>query len=250
MAVEDTAPGDRAGLKESVAALSRFVVSEKSLSESLTRVAELSLRAVYGADGAGVTWVEMGEPTTVTAAGDFARRIDEIQYALDEGPCLQAYQTQQAVLVDDLRHDQRWPRFAPPALEYGLRGVVAVPLAVRGTRLGALNIYALQEGMLDESATATATLFAEHAAIVLANADAFSRAKSEAANLEQALTSRAVIDTAKGIVMARRHCDAEAAFEHLRTLSQAQNRKLREVAQELVDGVASDVGHHADPAAP
>jgi GAF domain-containing protein len=135
-------------------------------------------------------------------------------------------------------------------LDYGLRGVVAVPLTVHGARLGALNIYALQEGMLDESATATATLFAEHAAIVLANAEAFSRAKSEAANLEQALTSRAVIDMAKGIVMARRHCDSEAAFDHLRDLSQTQNRKLREVAQELVDGVAGDVGDRAQLAAP
>lgn len=246
MTAEHGSPGAGAGLEESVAALGRFVVSEKSLSESLMRVAELSLRAVYGADGAGLTWVEKGRPTTVTAAGDFVRRIDEIQYALAEGPCLQAHETQQAVLVDDLRHDPRWPRFTPAALDYGLRGVVAVPLAVRGTRLGALNVYALQEGMLDEAATATATLFAEHASIVLANAEAFSRAKLEAANLEHALTSRAEIDMAKGIVMARRHCDAEEAFDHLRTLSQAQNRKLREVAQELVDGTPGDVGHHAD----
>lgn len=249
MAAEHDSPDDGVGLEESVAALGRFVVSEKSLSESLMRVAELSLRAVYGADGAGVTWVGMGEPTTGTAAGDFVRRIDEIQYALAEGPCLQAHETQQVVLVDDLRHDMRWPRFTPAALNYGLRGVVAVPLSVRGARLGALNIYALQEGMFDESAAATATLFAEHAAIVLANAEAFSRAKLEAANLEQALTSRAVIDMAKGIVMARHHCDSEEAFDHLRTLSQAQNRKLREVAQELVDGVQGDVGHHADLAA-
>ena len=69
------------------------MVSEQSLQESLQRVAELSSRAVYGADGAGVTWVVAGKPTTVTAAGDFVRRIDEIQYALDEGPCLQAYRT-------------------------------------------------------------------------------------------------------------------------------------------------------------
>ncbi|MBD8868875.1 GAF and ANTAR domain-containing protein [Nocardioides donggukensis] len=249
MAVDDGSPGDGAGLAESVAALGRFVVSEQSLSESLMRVAELSLRAVYGADGAGVTWVEKGEPTTVTAAGDFVRRIDEIQYALDEGPCLEAHATQQVVTVDDLRLERRWPRFTPAALDYGLRGVVAAPLAVRGTRLGALNIYALQEGLLDEAAAATATLFAEHAAVVLANAEAFSRAKSEAVTLGHALTSRAVIDMAKGIVMARRHCGSQEAFDHLRQLSQDQNRKLRDVAQDLVDEVAGETGHRADPAA-
>lgn len=101
-------------LSESLTALGQFVLSEQSLQESLQRVAELSVRAVYGADGAGVTWVAARKPTTVTAAGDFVRRIDEIQYTLDEGPCLQAYDTQQVVLVDDLATEHRWPRFTPP----------------------------------------------------------------------------------------------------------------------------------------
>ena len=88
-------------LAASLTALGQFVVSEQSLQESLQRVAELSARSVYGADGAGVTWVVAGAPTTVTAAGDFVRRIDEIQYTLDEGPCLDAYRTQQSVLIEN-----------------------------------------------------------------------------------------------------------------------------------------------------
>ncbi len=100
-------------LSASLTALGQFVVSEQSLQESLQRVAELSMRAVYGADGAGVTWVVARKPTTVIAAGDFVRRIDEIQYSLDEGPCLHAFDSQQTVLVEDLAHEQRWPRFTP-----------------------------------------------------------------------------------------------------------------------------------------
>ena len=225
------------GLSESLAALGQFVVSEQSLQESLKRVAELSVRAVYGADGAGVTWVVARRPTTVIAAGDFVRRIDEIQYSLDEGPCLYAFETQQPVLVEDLEHEQRWPRFTPAALGHGLRSVVAAPLTVAGNRLGALNIYALQSGVFDEAAEKTAILFAEQAAVVLANAEAFTRAQNAAINLGEALTSRAVIDMAKGIVMAREHCNPDEAFDLLRAASQAEHRKLRDIAQEMVDGV-------------
>jgi hypothetical protein len=95
----DVGGEDQSGLSESLTALGQFVLSEQSLQESLQRVAELSVRAVYGADGAGVTWVVAGRPTTVTAAGDLVRRIDEIQYSLDEGPCLSAFATQEMVLV-------------------------------------------------------------------------------------------------------------------------------------------------------
>ncbi|WP_248581839.1 GAF and ANTAR domain-containing protein [Nocardioides sp. InS609-2] len=221
-------------LTASLAALGQFVVSEQSLHESLQRVAELSVRVVYGADGAGVTWVVTGKPSTVTVAGDFVRRIDEIQYALDEGPCLQAFRTQQLVLIESLELEKRWPRFTAAALGHGLRGVVAVPLTAHGAQLGALNIYALQAWAFDEASAGTAALFGEQAAIVLANAEAFTRARTAAVNLREALTSRAVIDMAKGIVMAQRGCDPDEAFDHLRQLSQTQHRKLRD-ASDLVD---------------
>lgn len=225
-------------LSESLSALGQFVLSEQSLAESLQRVAELSVRAIYGADGAGVTWVVAGRPTTVTAAGDFVRRIDEIQYTLAEGPCLDAHRTQLMVLSGDLAEETRWPRFTPAALGHGLRGLVAAPLTVHGAHLGALNVYALQAGVLDEVSVDTAALFAEQASVVLANADAFTRAQNTALNLGEALTSRAVIDMAKGIIMAREYCTPEQAFDRLRQMSQTSHRKVRDIAQELVDSVA------------
>lgn len=225
------------GLSASLMALGRFVLSEQSLSESLQRVAELSVRAVYGADGAGVTWVVAGRPATVIAAGDFVRRIDEIQYTLAEGPCLEAHDTQQLVLCENLEGDDRWPRFTPAALGHGLRALIAVPLAVRGRPLGALNVYALQPWVLDEGAAETAQLFGEQASVVLANADAFTRAQQTAVSLGDALTSRAVIDMAKGIIMAREGCDPDTAFNRLKAMSQDSQRKLRDIAQSVVDDV-------------
>lgn len=237
--MDDSSPErrERADLARSLTALGQFVLSEQSLQESLQRVAELSVRAVHGCDGAGVTWVMEGRPTTVTAAGDFVRRIDEIQYSLNEGPCLQAYESQDLVLTEDLEDEQRWPRFTAAALQHGLRGLVAAPLTVRGSRLGALNVYALRARVFDESTVETAALFAEQASIVLANAEAFTRAQATAISLEQALTSRSVIDMAKGIAMAREACGPAEAFDVLRQMSQTQHRKLREIARELIDQV-------------
>ena len=82
-------------------------------------------------------------------------------------------------------------------------------------------------------------LFAAQAAIVLANAEAFTRSQAAAMNLGEALTSRAMIDMAKGIVMGERKCGPDEAFEHLRRLSQTEHRKLRDVAQDLIDQVAA-----------
>jgi GAF domain-containing protein len=227
-------------LASSLAELGQFVVSEKSLRQTLQRVAELTVRAVYGADGAGVTWMVGPKPATITAAGEFVRRIDEIQYTLGEGPCLQAYAEQEPVLIGDLAEQgpSRWPRFTPAALGHGVGGVVAAPLTVRGSRLGALNIYALQAGVFDAESAGTATVFAEHAAVVLANAEAFTRAEQAAINLGEALTSRAVIDMAKGIIMARTGCTPAQAFDQLRVISQTSDRKLRDVAADLVAEVS------------
>ncbi len=221
-------------LGESLAALSHFVITEQTLQESLRRVAELSVRAVYGADGAGVTWVVENQPTTVSASGEFVHRLDEIQYTLDEGPCLEAYRSQEVVLVENLEQEPRWPRFRAAAAGYGLGGVVAAPLTAHGARLGALNIYTKTRWVLDEASAATSALFAEQAAIVLANAEAFARVTSAATNLGEALASREIIDMAKGIVMARQGCDPETAFDVLRQMSQTEHRKLREVARMLV----------------
>jgi GAF domain-containing protein len=229
-------------LAGSFAALDKFVISEHSLRESLHAVAELSVRAVYGADGAGVTLLADREPLTVTAAGDFVRRVDEIQYTLGEGPCLEAYSRQTVVVVGDFLQETRWPRFTQAALVHGLRAVIALPLTVHGGQLGTLNIYALQPGVFDEEAAKTAMLFSQHASVVLANAEAFSRARDQAVNLGEALSSRAVIDMAKGIIMAREGATPDDAFGRLREISQSTHQKLRDVAQDLVDSITSEGG--------
>ena len=93
-------------------------------------------------------------------------------------------------------------------------------------------MYALQARAFDDTAVETAALFAEQASVVLANAQAFTQAQATAVSLGEALTSRSVIDMAKGIVTAREGCSADDAFHRVREHSQTRHVQLREVAQD------------------
>jgi GAF domain-containing protein len=148
---------------------------------------------------------------------------------------LEAFRSQQLVRVDDLTTDGRWPEFAAAALDRGVRSSLSSPLIVAGEGIGALNVYASGPGHFGEHDEDNASLFAAQAAVALANAQAYWDQASLAENLAKAMESRAVIEQAKGVIMATTGTGADQAFDLLRQQSQAENRKLRELAAEIVD---------------
>jgi GAF domain-containing protein len=165
---------------------------------------------------------------------EVAQRIDDDQYAADEGPCLTAIRTGQTVKVDSLRAEARWPAFTHRAEAEGIRSSCSVPLPVDHSIVGALNLYSAS-GPFGDRDEWTAHELAKQAAVTLANAVAFNRMQALVANLTDALASRDVIGEAKGIIMERQRCTPDAAFDILRMASQRQNIKLRALAQQVVD---------------
>ena len=116
-----------------------------------------------------------------------------------------------------------------------MRSTLSLPLLVGEGSVGALNFYSTKEdGFSDEDRRNSAT-FALQAAVVLANAQAYWDARTLNEHLAEAMRSRATIEQAKGILMAQSNVGPDAAFELLRSASQRENRKLRDIAQELVD---------------
>jgi len=230
---------NKGSLAKSLAEVAGLVVGERTLQQTLQLVAGLAVQAVDGVDGAGVTWVAAGSPTTVCATGEFVRRVDAVQYRVGEGPCLSAVDSRAVVIAPTLSADARWPRFLGAALQAGVAGAVAIPLIVAGALLGALNLYARRPGVLDDTAASAGTVFAGQAAFALANAQAFDAAKTTIEQLETALLSRAIIDQAKGVLMQLRHCTAEEAFDGLVRASQHRHLKLREIAVLVVDAAAA-----------
>lgn len=226
-------------LTRSLAALSHFFVGDGTLQQTLARVAELSVEAVGPAEFAGITMIVEGRHRTAVFTDESSPEIDQAQYDADDGPCLTAFREQQTVRIQSTLRDGPWPEFRRAAAAHGIRSTLSLPLVVDERPVGALNFYATRERAFAADDIATATLFASQAAIVLANAQALWDARDLSSGLAEAMKHRAVIEQAKGILMAAQGCDEDAAFELLVKASQRENSKLRDIAQRIVDRVAS-----------
>jgi GAF domain-containing protein len=229
--------GDTVGRR--IAELAQLLLAEENLETTLRRVADLSVETVPGCDATGVSLAHDGQVTTSVASGDLALRVDSHQYTTGEGPCLAAIDDGQTHQIDSMADDTRWPRFAAQAQREGVVAVLSVPLPVRNETVGALNMYA-EHRPFDESSQRLGERFARQAAVALTNAETFERTRDLVEQLNQALESRDVIGQAKGILMAREGLDADDAFEALRSASQQRNKKLRDIAREIVAAAETD----------
>jgi GAF domain-containing protein len=221
-------------IDEGFIALGQFVVGEVAVGETLRQVAELTTQAIPGATFAGITLLSETGPTTAVFTHPAAPEIDQAQYDAGEGPCLEAYRTGEVHRIDSTADDERWPTFSRVALQHDILSTLSVPMVAAGRVTGALNLYSLAvEGFSDDD-TRLALVLARQAAVVMANAQAYWQLFDINENLQQALVSRAVIEQAKGILMSQSRIPADEAFAILTRASQRENRKLRDIAQELV----------------
>lgn len=221
-------------LSESLSTLSRFLIGDHTLDETLRRVAELTVDAIAAATLAGITLSIDGRPRTAVFTGQAALEIDEAQYETGEGPGLDAFRERRVFLVDAIQEDDRWPAFRAAALAHGFHSTLSLPLVVDKQSVGAMNLYARKPRSFQPADPDTGALFASQAAIVLANSQAYWDAQSLSERLGEAMKSRAVIEQAKGILMGAQGCDEEHAFSLLVQASQRENVKLRDIAHRLV----------------
>lgn len=232
----DRAESDEEDLQSSVAGVSRLVTDSLALEDLLTRVAEFAVRAIPGADGAGITLMEQGHPDTIVANAPFVREVDAIQYGLREGPCISAASVSRTFRSGSLGGEPLWPRFGPRVGRLGVHSVLSLPLLLPHDVVGAINVYAHGKDAFDGHATELGELFAAPAAVAVHNAQVLAQARRVIGQLEAGLTSRAVIDQAIGILMSRSGGTAEEAFASLRAISQREHHKLAGVARQVVEG--------------
>ena len=225
------------GMSAEFFSIAAGVTTEPDLDATLTRLCRLAVDSVPGCDFAGITLMRGGKPTTAAFTDVSSPEIDSAQYESGSGPCLDAFRDGVAYAIEDTRGETRWPAFAAAAASHGIRSTLSLPLNVGDTSLGALNMYASEVGSFSDDDREATGLFAAQAAAVLANAQAYWSARQLSIQLQEALASRAVIEQAKGLLMAQHRCSADAAFEMLRAESQTTNRKLREIAEGMVDAL-------------
>ncbi|MCU1372205.1 MAG: Two component response regulator with antiterminator output domain [Ilumatobacteraceae bacterium] len=225
---------------EVLRALGSFLVTEQSLGDTLTTVAHLSQQVVPAAQFVGLLLAdEHGRPATRVFTDEAAPEIDQAQYDSDRGPCLDAWRRGRVVTLGDLTESdtrRRYPEFAAACAAHDIRSTVSVPVMSQGSSLGALNLYAPRPEAFTSDNEQALVSFADAAAVVMVNSYAYWGAFSLSEQLNEAMASRAEIEQAKGILMAGDPLLGPAeAFDMLRSASQRENVKLRDIARRIVE---------------
>ena len=237
MSIPESAAQSSRDPQAAFAELSKIMLGEQQLSETLARVAELAKQSIAGAAEVSVTLLHDTDVASVAFSGSLAAQLDERQYEAGFGPCVDAALSGTTIAIDDTADSPTYPDFARLARQHGITHTLSTGLPVQRRTIGALNIYGTDEAAFDDTTRELATAFASYAAVALANADLYASTANLAANLQRALDSRAVIDQAKGILMRDHRISPDAAFDLLVKLSNSGNRRLREIAQDVVDDV-------------
>ena len=175
---------------------------------------------------------------TVAASDARSRALEELQFTLGEGPCIDAYASRRPVLEPDLdtHGTRRWPGYAPAAQEHGVHAVFAFPLQVGAARAGVLDIYRAERGSLTPDALTQAVTFADVAMGLLVDGQARAGDTRSSPHLDDALANRLEVYQAQGMVMVDLGVGIEEAMARLRAHSYAEEQSIGDVAKDIVAG--------------
>jgi hypothetical protein len=217
-----------AELDERLARLAGSLEAEPDPGAVLDEIVAAAVDLVPGAEEASISLVVARRlVTSPHHRGELPGRVDAIQTQTGEGPVLDAAFEEQTVRVPDVRDERRWPEFARRAYEAGAGSMLSFQLYVQGDSVATLTLYNSRAGGFGEESEEVGLAFARHAAQALVGAH-------ERGDLPLAVASRDLIGQAEGMLMERFRIDGDGAFRVLAQASRSTDRRLRDVAQELV----------------
>ena len=222
--------------------LADTLVDDFDVIDLLTLLVDRSVE-ILDIDAAGLMLVSPDGDLQLAASSSEAMRIVELfELQSHEGPCLDCHRTGETVLNEDLTTSNgRWPTFAPVALDAGFRSVHAVPMRLRGSIIGALNLFGTTAGTLSDDDRGAVQALADMATISILQNRAVLEAQTLNVQLTHALTSRIVIEQAKGMLAERAGLEVDEAFTRLRDHARRNNLRLVDLAQSLLDGTTTSL---------
>ena len=234
---QDPHSGREERLGRTLVELADTLVDDFDVVDILVLVTERCVE-LLDASAAGLLLADAHGTLHLMAATNEAIELVEIfQLQNNEGPCLDCFRTGEPTLVPDLAsEDDRWPSFAPVARAAGFRAAHAFPLRLRGTTLGALNLFLPEPGHLARPDVTTAQALADLATIAILQHRQAREAQALTDQLQAALESRITIEQAKGVLAERAGVDVSEAFARLRRYARDTQRLLSDVAEDIVDG--------------
>ncbi|WNG92863.1 GAF and ANTAR domain-containing protein [Mycobacterium sp. ITM-2016-00318] len=216
------------------ARISGMLLSEATVATALSTVTSLASDTIAGSTGSGVSLLDSsGQRITSAATDRLVEQLDDLQYHLDEGPCLTAWRDL-TVIRSSGSGDQRWPSWRPRAQEMGLRSFISAPLIHGEDALGAIKVYSTAVEAFDDRDEDLLRRFAAQAAIFVANVQTVRAAEHLSDRLKETLRARELIAMARGIVMERRKVGPDQAFRELAAESYRSRRLLHDVAASIV----------------
>jgi hypothetical protein len=227
---------------DAFAQLGRIKPREMGLRDMFQRVVDLAGASIPAVTEASVTVLRGADAHTPACTGGLALTLDESQYTLGEGPCLQAARAATIESVSDMATESRWPGWTAGALRAGARSSLSIGLPVHATGGGALNLYAADPHVFDADTVAVAQAFASYATLVVAIDHLNDARVTLSEHVDAAMDGEAVIEQAKGIIIGERRCTPDQAFAGLTTMARDTNRTVREVAQAMVERTAETAG--------
>jgi GAF domain-containing protein len=231
-----TGPVDDTSLQRARPALDelgQLLLAAESTQSVLQRVVDLVRSALPQGVAVSITLLRGEQATTGAFSGELALRLDEMQYRRGHGPCMEAALGGHVVEIADGRTEGRWPDYVPTFLEHGALSAIAVPVPAAHLAAG-LNVYAPTVRAFSQDDREVLVEFAAYAAAALTNMDTLEDARELAENLQKAMEFRSVIEQAKGILIERHKVTPDQAFRLLVEASMHTNRKLRDLAEQLV----------------
>jgi GAF domain-containing protein len=224
-------------LARTLVELADTLVEDFDVVDLLTRLADRCVE-ILDVDAAGIMLAAADGQLRVMASSSEAMRLLELfELQAREGPCLDSHRTGQPIVNQDLATvNGRWPHFAPEALSAGFHSVHALPMRLRGTVIGALNLFRTDHGEMSPADIDVAQAFADVATIGILQHRAAQDAQVINDQLAHALNSRIVIEQAKGMVAERLDLDMEKAFAVLRGHARNHNLRLVDVAEAVIAG--------------
>ncbi len=173
----------------------------------------------------------------VASSSEAMRTLELFELQANEGPCVDCFATGVPIVNLELRStDERWPHFTPRAIKDGFHSVHALPMRLRGRSIGALNMFRINKGALDEADVAAAQALADVATIAILQHQSVVSAQSLNNQLSQALNSRVIIEQAKGKISQAGGIDIEQAFQRLRSYARSHNLRLSDLSRDVADG--------------
>lgn len=217
--------------------LADTLVADFDVVELLTLLADRCVEVLDIAAAGLMIVAPDGDLRVVASSSETMRVLELFELQSDEGPCPDCYRTGQPVVNQDLAAvNGRWPRFGPEALAAGFHSVHALPMRLRGAVIGALNLFHVEPGEMRPEDIVAAQALADVATIGIFQHRAAAEAVVVNEQLTTALTTRVVIEQAKGILAERLNLDMAVAFATMRNHARNHNLRLGDVATGVVAG--------------